>query len=90
MNEFNLSFFIPKKDECSKPKCFADQHADEERKKKLQQEYDVHEEGKHFSHQEKSDDKNNISTLYKVACFELEAVLPTSRHEVSSFCYKSK
>jgi hypothetical protein len=45
---------------------------------------------KSLSRQEKSEDKNQIDRLHKVVCFDLQAVLPTPRGEVSSFYYKSK
>lgn len=87
-NEFNLSFFVPKKDKCNK--CVAYENADEEGKKLLQEEYDAHHKEKQLSRQEKEEDKAKITKLYQVACFDLQAVLPVPRGEVSSFYYKSK
>lgn len=86
--EFNLAFFSPKKDQCDK--CAAYHNADDEEKIKLQQEYDAHHIEKQLSRQEKTDDRSKINSLFKVACFDLQQVIPVPKGDVSSFYYKSK
>ncbi|XP_075225323.1 uncharacterized protein LOC142326614 isoform X1 [Lycorma delicatula] len=87
-SEFNLSFFTPKKDQCSK--CVAFENAENDVKENLQMEYNRHQEEKLLSQQKKEEDKGKSSNLYKVAFFDLQAVLPSTRGEISSFYYKSK
>lgn len=73
--------------------CFCEsyQNADEEAKADKLNEKNIHESEKQQSRIEKSRDKKNAqSNLCKVACFELQAVLPTPCGEISSFYYKSK
>lgn len=73
-NEFNLSFFTSKKDECDK--CAAYRNAnDEERTIILQKEYDEHHEEKELSRLEKTNDRNKTSSSFKVACFDLQQVM---------------
>lgn len=86
--EFNIAFFVPKKDQCQT--CVSFQNSNEEEKKGLEEKYNSHIEEKNLSREEKIMDKSKISPLFQVACFDLEATLPTPNGQVSSFYYKSK
>lgn len=84
--EFNISFFVPKKDQCDV--CESFKNADEEGKHKLIEAYNSHLKEKQLSRAEKEKDKNNNTA--SVAVYDLQAVLPLPRGQVSSFYYKSK
>ncbi|CAG9762669.1 unnamed protein product [Ceutorhynchus assimilis] len=86
--EFNIAFFVPKKDQCQT--CVSFQNSNEDEKKDLEEEYKSHVEEKNLSREGKNMDKSKISKLFQVACFDLEATLPTPNGQVSSFYYRSK
>ena len=88
--EFNLSFHRPKKDFC----CFCHQYENSlaEDKERLRAKYDAH--------QKRKQDARNAKEKYKVeavdnkdllvATFDLQAVLPSPKLNVSSVYYKRK
>lgn len=86
--EYNISFFVPKKDQCDV--CESFQNADDAGKEKLSVSYNLHQREKELSRLEKTKDKNNASNAYQVAVYDLQAVLPIPRSQVSVFYYKSK
>lgn len=86
-HEFNIAFFIPKKDQCQA--CVSDENLTEE-KKKLEEEHNTHIEEKILSRDEKENDKRRTSSSYEVACFDLQASLPTPNRQVCSIYYRSK
>lgn len=83
-NEYNISFFTPKKDQCEL--CAASA----EDKEKLQTKYKKHQKEKELSRKEKNYDKLKVSKNYVVAVYDLQAVLSCPRGDVSVFYYKSK
>lgn len=83
--EFNYAFFTPKKDLCEL--CSQFSNAAEDEKKKLIENYEAHIREKELSRIEKENDKKSNS---EVAVFDLQAVLPCPRGDVSSFYYVSK
>lgn len=86
--EFNLSFFKPKKDQCSL--CFQYETAQEEEKEKLKTEYEEHIHEKNLSRLEKTEDKENINENLIVSCFDMQAIMPIPKGDVSIFYYKSR
>lgn len=86
--EFNIAFFIPKKDQCQI--CVSYHNSSDIEKQSLEAEYNSHIEEKNLSREEKNKDKNRISPLFQVACYDLQASLPTPNGQVSSFYYRSK
>lgn len=86
--DFNISFFTPKKDQCSL--CVSYDNASETQKQELSTEYENHIMEKDLSRLEKNNDKKRISNNYVVAVFDLQAVLPCPKGNVSLFYYKSK
>ncbi|XP_071051002.1 uncharacterized protein [Onthophagus taurus] len=87
-HKFNIAFFVPKKDHCQA--CVTFENSSEEEKKKLEDKHNSHIEEKQLSREEKKTDKERSSSLYQVACFDLQATLPTPNGQVSSFYYRSK
>lgn len=86
--EFNMSFHSPKKDQCQTCETFKNSNPEE--KTALDESYKTHMQEKELSREEKKLDKTLISDDYKVACFDLQAALPTPRGDVNSFYYKSR
>lgn len=86
--EFNMSFHIPKKDQCLTCNTYKNSSPDE--KLQIEQSYKTHMTEKKLSREEKSKDKSKISHLFQVACFDLQAALPVPKGNVSSFYYKSR
>lgn len=84
-NEFNISFFIPKKDQCEL--CTVHENSGQKEKK---QEFDEHLKEKELSRKEKERDKNESDPATIVCVYDLQAALPTPKGEVSVFYYKSK
>ncbi|XP_045455137.1 uncharacterized protein LOC123666182 [Melitaea cinxia] len=89
--KFNISFFVPKKDQCDL--CMSFQNAVGEEKDKLLPEYNSHQKEKQLSREEKSKDikickEPDSNTL--VAIYDLQAVMPVPLGESSAFFYKSK
>ncbi|KMQ85258.1 lish domain-containing [Lasius niger] len=88
--EYNLSFFTLKKDQCEL--CTAFGNAQNEDKEALRLKYETYQRDKQFSRVEKNQDKKKAKTTktMKVATYDLQAVLPLPRGDVSVFYYKSK
>lgn len=88
--EFNIAFFQPKKDQCSV--CETYKNSNEEEKEKMKSKYDVHIKNKKKSREEKERDicmsRKDSNTI--VACFDLQAVLPTPSGDISTFYYKCR
>lgn len=89
-NEFNISFFIPKKDQCDQ--CESYKNAVGIEKENLEEKYKEHHRQKELTRTEKKKDietckmaENNI-----VAIYDLQAVMPVPIGESSAFFYKSK
>ncbi|CAG9813604.1 unnamed protein product [Phaedon cochleariae] len=86
--EFNLAFFVPKKDQCQK--CVSYENVDVDEKQRMEEDFLLHQREKTLSRKEKEADKKKCSENYRVSCFDLQATLPTPKGDVSSFYYKSK
>lgn len=86
VNDFNISFWQPKKDQCEDCTAFANV----EDKTLLQEKYDLHLKEKSLVRAEKENDKNKIGDDFVVCVYDLQAVMPCPRGEVSSFFYISK
>lgn len=84
--EFNISFHVPKKDQCDF--CNGFYNSSEEEKKNLQDQYNLHIEEKELSRQEKEVDKRSVDKV--TAVFDLQAALPCPQGDSSSFYYVSK
>ncbi|KAJ8944554.1 hypothetical protein NQ314_009460 [Rhamnusium bicolor] len=84
-SEFNISWYTPKKDQCTLCANYA--NSNEDRKKDLQQEYDDHIRNKEKSRVEKKLDVELAKTDQSiiVSVYDLQAVFPTPCGEVSSF-----
>lgn len=85
---FNISFFVPKKDQCDQ--CTAYKLAEGARKEELKEGYERHLQEKVKSREEKLKDKELISDNLVVACYDLQAVMTIPKGETSTFYYKSK
>ncbi|XP_060809417.1 uncharacterized protein LOC132903927 [Amyelois transitella] len=86
--DFNISFFTPKKDRCED--CVAYENALQPDKEKLEEKYISHLKEKELSRAEKLRDKEFISENNIVACYDMQAMLQVPRGDVSSFYYKSR
>ncbi|KAJ8915389.1 hypothetical protein NQ315_008276 [Exocentrus adspersus] len=86
--EFNISFFVPKKDQCSL--CYQYNTSNDDGKKDLQHDYEEHLKEKVLSREEKGKDKSLVSDNLVVVCFDMQAVLQVPKGEISIFYYKSK
>lgn len=88
--EFNISFFTPKKDQCEL--CTAYENAQGIDKYTLREQYTEHLKEKDLSRIEKNNDKElaSVNKSVVVASYDLQAVLPAPRGEVSVFYYKYK
>lgn len=84
--DFNISFFIPKKDACEF--CEAYKNSSAEEKELKQQIYSQHHEEKLLSRLEKEKDKNDHNIV--VAVYDLQAVFQCPKGDISVFYYKSK
>ncbi|CAK1598252.1 unnamed protein product [Parnassius mnemosyne] len=82
--EFNISFFVPKKDQCDL--CTAYKNADI--KQDLEDKYQTHLKEKNESRLEKEKDKKINESI--VSCYDLQAVMTVPKGEISVFYYKSK
>lgn len=88
-NEFNIGFFLPKKDQCDQ--CEAYKNAVNDDKKKLEDAYHLHQEEKELSRLEKAADKEKSQKgEIKLAVYDLQAVLPVPMGQTSAFYYKSR
>lgn len=86
--EFNISFFVPKKDQCSL--CFQFNATNGQTKEALRAEYEKHLKEKALSRTEKASDKAKVNGIFIVACFDMQAVIQIPKGEISIFYYKSK
>lgn len=84
--DFNISFFTPKKDLCDV--CEAYKNITDEEKESKKEDYELHHKEKNLSRIEKEKDKNNKNIL--VAVYDLQAVFQCPKGDVSVFYYKSK
>ena len=91
-NEYNLSFFHPKKDQCQVCNHFENLKAEGKVDANMQQEYDKHQDRKKMSRLEKEKDKRKAKSdpTYHVSAFDLEAVLTTPCSLVGELYYKHK
>jgi len=89
-NEFNISFFKPKKDLCDV--CEKYKIAEPKEKEEQQIQYDEHLFNKEVVRRIKNADKEraSIEPGFCVAVFDLEKVLTTPQGETSTFYYKRK
>lgn len=85
--DFNISFFVPKKDLCDL--CESYKNSNEEGKQKLFQNYEDHLKEKTLSRAEKDKDKNRTDGTI-VAVYDLQAVMQVPKGQVSLFFYKSR
>lgn len=83
--QFNIGFFIPKKDACEL--CLAYTNANQEEKTHIEHKYTTHLKEKELSRSEKQADKASDKV---VAVFDLQAILPCPIGNASSFYYVSK
>nr|CAH7736620.1 unnamed protein product [Callosobruchus chinensis]CAH7749798.1 unnamed protein product [Callosobruchus chinensis] len=83
--EFNLSFFVPKKDQCDY--CTAFEQMTTQEKASQLEEYNQHHKEKTLAREEKERDK---SSNKHVAVYDLQATLPCPKGETSNFYYISK
>lgn len=87
-NNFNISFFVPKKDLCEV--CAQFENATTEEREALLENYNRHQHEKEACRKEKDSDKLKSDAQVIVSVFDLEAVLPAPNGEISLFYYKSK
>lgn len=89
-HEFNITFFQPKKDQCAI--CESHKNSSLEEQAANDESYKKHIYNKGRSRGEKSQDiaraKNDPQVT--VACFDLQAVLPTPCGDISTFYYKCR
>ncbi|CAG4977052.1 unnamed protein product [Parnassius apollo] len=85
--EFNISFFVPKKDQCIL--CERHKNSDSEEKRNLSQEYEQHQNEKVLARTEKDNDKSRADGTI-VAVYDLKAVLQIPKGQISLFFYKSR
>lgn len=89
-DNFNIAFYQPKKDQCED--CVAYGNATGEDKNRLKPKYDNHLKEKELSRIEKANDKKKAEDKGSiiVAIYDLQAVMPCPRGDVSNFYYVSK
>lgn len=89
-HEFNITFFQPKKDQCAI--CEAYKNSSPEEQAVFDSSYKKHIYNKDRSREEKSQDiaRAKDDPQITVACFDLQAVLPTPCGDVSTFYYKCR
>ncbi|KAI8437969.1 hypothetical protein MSG28_010631, partial [Choristoneura fumiferana] len=88
VNQFNISFFQPKKDRCDL--CLEYELANSNRKEELKEKYDTHLKEKEMCRNEKRIDRQNVDDIHICAVYDLQAVMQCPCGESSSFFYKSK
>lgn len=86
--EYNLSFHVPKKDQCES--CLEYQNGSEEEKAKLKEKHEEHLREKVLSREEKENDKQHSANDVKVIVYDLQKVLPCPIGNANSFYYVSK
>lgn len=84
--EFNISFFIPRKEQCDL--CESYKNADDDQNLSLFGVYNirVHQEEKELARKENDPDKKKLN----VAVYDLQAVLPLPKGLACCFYYKNK
>ncbi|KAK3916516.1 Endo-alpha-N-acetylgalactosaminidase [Frankliniella fusca] len=87
--EFNLGFFMPKKDQCETCNKWKN-CKDQAERRKMVKDYATHLKNKKLVRQLKKQDKASADELKCVACFDLQKVLPCPRSETSVFFYCNK
>lgn len=90
LTEFNLSFHLPKKDQCDL--CNKYKNSNENQKSELEAEIRDHLKAKEMSRQKKESDKEQAanSVDHCVAAFDLQKVLIAPKADVSQLYYKRK
>lgn len=83
--EYNISFFTPKKDQCEV--CVAFENGNDNDKEETKEKYEDHIHQKELSRIEKQSDKESADF---VAVYDLQAVLPCPKGSTSSYYYVSK
>lgn len=86
--DYNISFFVPKKDMCEF--CTAFENMDQTEKEINEWKYLEHHSEKELSRIEKNEDKQKVQENFVIACYDLQAVLPLPMCKTSAFYYKSK
>lgn len=86
--DFNISFHTPKKDQCDLCETF--KNADEDGKQSIIEAYRKHLKEKDLSRREKEKDKNAKIDSTIVAVYDLQAVMPIPKGQISLFYYKSR
>lgn len=81
--EYNISFFSPKKDQCEL--CTSLQNAVGEDKEKFREKYEIHQREKELSRKEKDEDKKKSNKNFIVSVYDLQAVLRL--HVVTFLCF---
>ena len=87
---FNLSFFTPKKDQCDT--CFAYANSSESVRSENENEFHAHIERKEKARQMKNEMKCRAQQdmTMTAACFDLQQVLPSPHGQISVYYYKRK
>lgn len=87
-SDYNIGFFVPKKDQCDD--CVAYKNADAAGKEAMKDLHENHLKEKQLSRNEKEQDKKDIGPTRIVSCYDLQAVMTVPKGDVSIFYYKSK
>lgn len=87
-NDFNISFFVPKKDQCDQ--CTAYKLTEESKREELNEPHIRHLQEKERCREEKVKDKALINDTFIVACYDLLSVMTVPNGEISTFYYASK
>ncbi|CAG5052666.1 unnamed protein product [Parnassius apollo] len=85
--EFNIYFFVPKKNLCDL--CESFKNANEEERFEIQESYEQHLLEKKLARDHKEKDKNRNDGVI-VAVYDLQAVIQVPKGQVSLFFYKSR
>lgn len=87
-SEFNISFFVPRIDQCNV--CFKYENSSNEEKEIMKIQFHNHQEEKKLSRDEKENDKKNSNQNFIVCCYDLQAMMQLPKGDVNIFYYKSK
>ncbi|KAE8740383.1 hypothetical protein FOCC_FOCC014121 [Frankliniella occidentalis] len=87
--EFNLGFFMPRKDQCEVCNKWKNAKNQVERREMIN-DYSTHIQNKKLVYKLKKEDKASASESKCVACFDLQKVLTCPRSETSLFFYRNK
>lgn len=85
--DFNISMFHPKKDQCEDCEAYKNRTTEQ---RTQDERYHQHLKEKNLSRAEKDNDKKKASEELVVAVYDLQAVLPVPRGDISVFYYLSK